>query len=192
MTSKFDEFLIGIMKYKDSMKFSLRSKIFFLREIGYLIKGGVSMLEAVSLIKDNSDNLVLKSICTQIYTSLKSGENLNRSLSRLPKYFNAGDVNIIKSGEASGELVEVLSYLANEYTFLYETRNKYIGAMLYPIVLFFVSILSLFVLVRFVLPSIITIVNEFNAASLPLSTKIVIGMVDFVQYSGGTILIILF
>lgn len=192
MPSKFDEFLIWILKYKDSMKFSLRSKIFFLREIWYLIKWWVSMLEAVSLIKDNSDNEVLKSICSQIYISLKSWENLNRSLSRLPKYFNDWDVNIIKSWEASWELVEVLEYLANEYTFLYETRNKYMGAMLYPIVVFLVSIVSLFVLVRFVLPSIISIVNEFNAASMPLSTKIVVWMVDFVQYSWWTIIVVLF
>jgi type II secretory pathway component PulF len=75
-------------------------------------------------------------------------------MTQLPSYFNDGDVNIVKSGEESGEMTKVLKYLAEEYEFLNKIRSKYIGAMIYPTLLFSVAILAVFLLFTQILPGI--------------------------------------
>jgi type II secretory pathway component PulF len=94
-----------------------------------------------------------------MYDALNEGETLSHSMSQLPNYFNDGDVNIVKSGEESGEMTKVLKYLAEEYEFLNKIRSKYIGAMIYPTLLFSVAILAVFLLFTQILPGIFDMIE---------------------------------
>jgi type II secretory pathway component PulF len=70
----------------------------------------------------------------------------------LPEYFDEGDGAIIKTGEATGNLPVVLQSLADEYAYLGEIKQKYIGAMIYPCSLIVISIAAVIYLFAFVLP----------------------------------------
>jgi type II secretory pathway component PulF len=79
----------------------------------------------------------------------------------LTKYFSEGDVNIIKSGESSGEMITILKSLAREYEFLSAMTSSFVGAMIYPGILFTLSVGGMFFLFTKILPGIFQIVKDF-------------------------------
>lgn len=187
-----DQLLLTLMKLKDTWTFSVKDKIFFFRELSYLLEWGVSLLESTNLIKSNTENYMIKSICEQMYNSLVKWETLHRSMSRMPKFFNEWDVNIIKSWETSWELQNVLTYLANEYENLYDIKNRYIGALIYPSIILLVSVWAVYIILKFVLPGIFSIIDQFNNVQLPFATRVLISAADFISAYGTNFLIILF
>lgn len=189
----FNDFFLRLYKslhYKK--KFSIKDKIFFFKELAHLLQWWVSIIQALTLIKKSTKNYCVKEICDNIYWSLKKWENVSRSISRLPKYFNEADVHILKSWENSGEFVNVLKYLSEEYQYLYTLRNKIIWAFFYPAFLFLASIVAIIVLFKFVLPGVISIVYQFQNADFSFFTQLLISLIDFFELYFAHILIILF
>lgn len=99
-----DKPLVDILTSYDRSNFGSKDKIFFLKELGYLLKGGVGVIDAIQTIHDNTDNYALQEITSNIYGMLKAGKPLSYTLSRESSYFDEGDVTIIKSGEKTGNL----------------------------------------------------------------------------------------
>lgn len=175
----FDSLANSLVKSTDRSSFWPKDKIFLFRELSYLVEWWLSLPVAVDTIKQNSHNMAVVNICNQIYSWLKKWEPLYRSMTKLNKYFNDWDINIIKSWESSWELQNVLQYLASEYEFIFDIRNKYIGAMVYPILVFMLSIWAVVIILKYVLPWIITMVDQFQWATIPTTTKIIIWLSEF-------------
>ncbi|HCB51097.1 TPA: hypothetical protein DEP21_00680 [Patescibacteria group bacterium] len=98
----------------------------FFKELSYLLKGGVSVVDALNLLIESTDNFALRDIAKTILTYVKKGKPLSYALNRLSDYFDEGDYSIIKTGEVSGNLPKVLASLAAEYTYVDDIKNKYI------------------------------------------------------------------
>lgn len=146
-----------------------------------MIRGGVSMIDALRVIGTGTKNFAVKEITTSIAQSLLQGQSFSGAMQKLPDFFNSGDVAIIKVGERSGELPLVLKSLSQEYGYLMSVQNKYMGAMIYPIVLIviaFGAVLSLFLLV---LPSIFQIADGFPNIVLPWTTRVLRNFSVFLQ-----------
>jgi len=188
---QFDKLVIKLLENLNKGTFWLKDKIFFLKELAYLLKWWVSIVEAIQIIKDSTDNPKIKELCEQIYEYLKKWERFSRIIIRLRKYFNEGDAAVIRAWEDSGELVRVLEYLANQYEFLNETRKKYFWAILYPILLFVISILAIIIILTYVIPNLLSIVADFNA-DLPLATKLLLMVSSFLENNLVNIIIFLF
>lgn len=122
---------------------------------------------------------------------LKEGRQLSYAISRLPDYFDASDVNIIRSGEASGNLVKVLASLSREYHFLRTIQAKYISAMTYPVLLLIISIIAVFVLFINILPGIFSIAQQFPGMEMPAITRAMIALSDFMKNNIAMILIVI-
>ncbi len=189
--SEFDKFILKLVEQLDTSKFSLKDKIFFLKELAYLLKWWVSIVEAVNIIKDSTDNKAVKSVCQQLYDHLKRWETLSRALVRLNQYFNETDVAVIRAWEQSWELVNVLQYLSSQYEFLNETRKKYFGAMLYPVLLFFLAIIAIVIILIYVIPNLLWLVQDFWA-ELPLSTRLLLAVSVFLKENIFNIFIAIF
>lgn len=187
----FDNIIKKFIENKWKNRFNIKDKIFFFRELAYLINWWIVITDSILMIKENSENIAIKNLCWEIYSSLKKWEQFSRTISRLPKYFNDGDANIIRSWEGSGELVRVLKYLANEYDFLYDIKNKYIWAMIYPALIFFVSLIAVYIIFTVVLPWILVIVHDFDDLELPFATKALINITDFFVQNNISIIIVL-
>ena len=158
----FDSAIAAVLHVIDRDGFSGKQKILFFRELAYLLKGGISVMAAVELIIQSSDNMAVKTLASSLYTFLNEGKSLSYAFNRLPEYFDQGDFSIVKAGEMSGTLPSVLSSLAEEYTYIDEVKNKYIGAMMYPTMLMFVAVISVISLFVFVLPGIFSIADSFQ------------------------------
>lgn len=159
--------------------FSIRQKVFLFRELAYLIEGWVAIADAVIIVKGSTDKWSVKKICDEMFEALNKWETLSYSLSGLPRYFNDGDVNIIKSGEESWEMTHVLKYLAEEYEFMHKIKSKYISSMIYPVLLFLIAILAVYLLFTKILPGIFDMVTWFGDINLPPTTKFLIWVTNF-------------
>lgn len=123
------------MQLFDTQSFSSKDKILFYKQLVYMLKGGVSILQAVDTIKKSTTNYALKKVTTSIIFHLNDGKSFSYALSRLPEYFDESDAAIVKTGENTGKLDVVLQELANEYSYLNTLQNRYKSALTYPIIL---------------------------------------------------------
>jgi type II secretory pathway component PulF len=134
----------------------------FFKELAYLLGGGVSFMQALDLIGDTSTNYAIKEIAKTISQFVHQGKTLSYALNRLPDYFDQGDYSIVKAGEASGNLPQVLQSLAQEYVYTKDIKDKYIGALIYPTMLIVIAIVAVFGLFLLVLPNIFSIASSFT------------------------------
>ena len=167
--NKFSRFISPI-KSKDLVIFS--------RQFSVMISANVPVVETLMVLIDQTNNLTLKSLISDVAYDVNAGSFLSDAFAKYPKVFSEFFINIVRSGETSGKLDEVLDYLADEMEKNYDMVSKIRGAMIYPVfitvALFGVGI----VLMVYVVPNLTAILTETGAA-LPLSTRIVIGASDF-------------
>lgn len=174
-----DKYIERYLSEKELGYFSLKEKIFLYRELSYLIEWWVAIADSVLIIKSGTDKWSIRKICDEMYNALNEWETLSFSLAQLPRYFNDWDVNIIRSGEESWELTKVLKYLAEEYEFLAKIKSKYIGAMIYPVMLFVVAIGAVILLFTKILPGIFDMVSTFGDIKIPAITRFLMAVSTF-------------
>jgi len=191
MNQMMDQIIEAYLKNKDQWSFGTKDKIFFYREMSYLIEWWVSILESVNTIAGTTDNYAIKQICQVIAWELNTGQSFSKALGKLTKYFSKGDVNIIKSGESSGEMITILKSLAREYEFLSAMTSSFVGAMIYPGILFTLSVGGMFFLFTKILPGIFLIVKDFWGIELPATTKYMIAFTDFMVEDWSTVLFVI-
>lgn len=177
----FDTMIIRFLQSFDKRNFSQKDKILLFKELSYLLKWGVSLNEATIILQQSTDNFALKDMVKTIQSYIKRGMQLSFALWRLPDYFNEGDVAVIKTGEASGKLPNVLASLASEYEYTNDIKNKYVGAMIYPVILLLVAIIAVISLFSLVLPSIFSIADSFQNLELPRATQMLRNISIFLE-----------
>jgi type II secretory pathway component PulF len=92
-----DESIESFLQSHDKSNFSGKEKILFYKELVYMMKGGVSLIEAMQIIFSSSANFAIKTVAKEISSYLRKGQSLSYAISRLPDYFDEGDAAIIKT-----------------------------------------------------------------------------------------------
>ena len=149
-----DKIIESFLNSSDKTSFTGKDKILFYKELVYMMKWWVSLMETMQTIQKTSDNAAIKRVAKEISWYLNEGKELSYAINRLPEYFDEWDSAIIKTWEVSWNLPDVLQSLAEEYAYLSEIKQKYIGAMIYPSALIIISIAAVIYLFWFVLPGI--------------------------------------
>lgn len=177
----FDTMIIRFLQAFDKKNFSQKEKILLFKELSYLLKWGISLNESTIILQQSTDNFALKDMVKTIQSYIKKGMPLSFALWRLPDFFNEGDIAVIKTGEASGKLTTVLASLATEYEYTTDIKNKYVGAMIYPVILLLVAIVAVISLFSLVLPSIFSIADSFQNLELPWATQMLRNISSFLE-----------
>ncbi len=165
-------FVIDRVKPKDMVIFS--------RQFSVLISANVAIVQSLRVLVEQTENLKLKMVLSEVVDEIDGGSTLSGALAKRPKIFDNFFVNIVKSGESSGKLDEVLDYLADEIEKEYDMVGKIKGAMIYPaFVLTGLGIVGTVMMV-FVVPKLTVVLTE-SGMELPITTKILIGTSDFMQ-----------
>ena len=176
-------FVDNIIEYfldsTDKTRFWWKDKILFYKELVYMMKGWVSLMETMKTIQKTSDNAAVKRVAKEISEYLDNGKELSYAISRLPEYFDEWDAAIIKTWEVSWNLPDVLQSLAEEYAYLSDIRQKYIWAMTYPAVLIVISLAAVIYLFGFVLPGIFYTLSS-SVVEMPTITAILKKFSDFI------------
>lgn len=99
--------------------------LLFTKHLGIMLKSGVSISEAIEIIKDQTNNNSFKTILIDIEKEIKNGHSLFRALSKHPKVFNSFYLHLVKVGEESGNLEKNLIYLADSLKKIMIFKKKY-------------------------------------------------------------------
>ena len=181
-----------LVNFQVSSSFSLKDKIFFFRELSYLLEWWISIPVALTTIQENTENDKLQYICEEISKFVRQWEPISKSLTRISEFFNEWDINIIRSWEWTWQLPKVLLYLAEEYERLYDIKLKFVWAMLYPMILIVIVILAIYIIFAAILPWFINILSWFPASDIPYSTQLLINFDLWLQNNFATLLFWLF
>ncbi len=172
-----------LINFLSKNKLSIKEQTFFIKNLSFLIKSGVSVVESINLIKNQTKSKKEKMIFSNITTNLKNGKSLSKSLECCNGGFNNFTLNIIKAGELSGNLVNDMSHLANELKKEILFRRKIISALLYPIVITIATLGVSGFLIIYIFPKILPIFQSLGS-QLPLSTKIIISVSNLIRSCG--------
>jgi general secretion pathway protein F len=150
------------------------------RQLATLLGAGLTLVEALSALISQATNPLLKKSMAQIKESVNQGNSLASSLSQHPKVFSQIYINMVRAGEASGSLDLVLERLAEYSEHQEALRGRIRAALAYPIVMFVIGTVILFLLIAFIVPNITRVFSEMGQA-LPLPTIVLIGASNFLK-----------
>ncbi|MAF25329.1 hypothetical protein CL634_07105 [bacterium] len=152
--------------------------VIFARQLSVLVSASIPLVQALKIMVKQTSNERLKSIVSEIADDVEGGAKLSDSFARHKETFDDFFVNIIRSGEASGKLDEVLKYLADQQEKDYDLTSKIKGAMIYPAFVVGGMIVVGSMMMIFVVPNLTSILTESDVA-LPFATRMLIGASDF-------------
>ena len=150
----------------------------FCREIGTMMNSGLPLIRTVSILASREDNKKLKAIYNDIYVKLQQGQTLSDALKEQGKAFPDILIQMVRSGEASGNMQDTTMVLNNQFTNDNKIKNKVKSAMTYPVILGIVTIVVLLIVYTAVLPSFFSM---FEGMELPLITEINIIISKFIM-----------
>lgn len=159
---------------------SLAEKIGFVENLGIMMKAGISVSRSMQILVKQTQNKKFKGILADIAQQVESGKSLGEAVEKYPNVFSNIFVSMIKVGELSGNLETSLQYLTTQLQRDADLRSKTRGAMIYPAVIVGALIIVGVAMSIFVLPKLTSVFKEFNG-TLPITTRIVIGISDFMS-----------
>ncbi len=165
---------------KSKLKLSFGQLVDFTRQLGIMINAGLSIVDALSIIIRQNRDPRYHGIAVRIQDRIKSGGSFSDGLKEFPDSFQNFYIALIRAGESSGKLDDVLMRLAENLEKSREFRGKVVNALIYPIIVVLGMMVVAFVLMTFVLPQLLDLYNNFNI-DLPLSTQIIIAISHFSQ-----------
>lgn len=123
------------------------------RELATLLHAGLPLDQALRTLEDVSTNPTVKSLVNNIYSRVQGGASLSDAMEAQGKCFNRLYLNMIRAGEAGGALEVVLQRLSEYLERSAEMRSTVVSALIYPIILFVIAIISVIALMVFVVHS---------------------------------------
>jgi type II secretory pathway component PulF len=170
---------------------SAKDLVLFSRQLSTLIDASVPIVQALKILQYQVSSPALQKIVADITQKIEAGESLSTALSYYPNVFSSLYINLVRSAELSGTIKEALNYLANQVEKDYDLRSKIIGAMAYPLFVIVTLVVVGFLMFLFVLPELLSVVREANV-DLPLATRLLIAITDFLQNFWWLLILLLF
>jgi general secretion pathway protein F len=157
--------------------------LFFTQELTTLLNSGIPLDKALSIAAEITERPQFKEIVLDILRMLKGGKAFADCLVAHPQYFSELYINMVRAGEASGALGPVFERLAEFERTREELRSYIIGSMVYPALLTFVGLSSMFILMYFVVPRFAQIFVESHM-KMPLPTMLMVEASNIVRSYG--------
>ncbi|PIY97013.1 MAG: hypothetical protein COY66_01610 [Candidatus Kerfeldbacteria bacterium CG_4_10_14_0_8_um_filter_42_10] len=164
--------------------------VVFARQLSVMISATVPIVKALRILTKQAENVTFKIILSEVADEVDGGAKLSDALARYPQVFDDFFTHMIKTGETTGKLDETLNYLADQKEKDYDLTSKIKGAMIYPIFILCGLFAVGAVMMIFVIPKLTGVLEEAGA-ELPFSTKMLIGVSNFLQNFWWMIIIII-
>jgi type IV pilus assembly protein PilC len=152
----------------------------FTRQFATMINAGLPMVQCLDILSQQTEKEFLKQSIAKIMSDVEGGSTLGEAMGRHPKIFSNLYVNMVEAGEAGGILDVILVRLATFLEKLDALQRKVKSALTYPAVVAFVATGATAFMLIFIIPTFARMFTDFGG-ELPLPTKIVIGLSDFLR-----------
>jgi len=159
-------------------RINLSDKVLFTQQMSDLIEAAVPLLKSLHIVISQTQHPYSKELLTDIYERVKDGESFSGALARYPQIFSSLYVNIVRTGELSGQLEIVLKRLAQYLQQQEENSKKLKNSLAYPTLVAIVGFITIFVLLTFVFPK-VAVMFEDLGQNLPLVTRVVVSVSSF-------------
>lgn len=161
-------------------RIATKEKVIFSRQLSTLINAGLPLVQSLRSVLNQTKNRSLQGVLSEVITDVEAGKTFSSALEKHPKVFNRVFTSLIAAGEASGTLDAALERLANQQEKDAELISKVRGAMIYPlIVLLVMGGVVGFMLVS-VLPQVQELYNGIPGTTLPLITRMLLSISNFI------------
>lgn len=169
---------------------SNKEMVIFSRQIATLFEAQVSALRIFRLLAAESENDQLRDVLNSVADDLQGGSSISRALSAHPDVFSPFYINMVRAGEEAGSLEKSFNYLADYLDRTYQVVSKARNALIYPAFVVGVFILVMGLMLTLVIPRISQILTD-SGQELPIYTKIILGLSNFLTHYIGVIFILL-
>ncbi len=151
----------------------------FFRQFSVMIDAGLPLVQCLEILAANQENQYFQKCLTGVRQTVEGGSTLSNAMRQYPKLFDDLTTNMIEAGEAGGILDTILQRLATYVEKSVKLKSAIKSALIYPVSVISMAVLVVGALLKFVVP---IFANMFSSmqVDLPLPTKIVIGLSNFV------------
>jgi type IV pilus assembly protein PilC len=172
----------SIMEYLNDVfaglqKIKVKEKIIFYRLMSTMLNAGMSIVKSVWVLERQEKNPVFKKILSEMIVWLKEGKNLSESMEMHPGSFDDSEMWVVRAGEKTGKLNEVMTSLADQVEKVASVTGKLKSALIYPAMIMVVVAGVILVMMTVVVPKLLEIFDDKSA--LPASTQVLIFLSDF-------------
>lgn len=150
----------------------------FTRQLATMIVAGLPLPEALTILRSQATNKLFAAILQDVERQIVGGGTLGDALSKYPAYFSNTYVALVRAGESSGTLDQVLTRLADILESQREFRSKVQGAMIYPVIILVGMGAVVFIMMTVVVPKLTDLYKDFNI-QLPASTQLLMSISGF-------------
>jgi len=161
-------------------KVNLPELVVFTTQFASLLRSGIILTEALTTLAQQTDNPYFKEVIRNIRINIDAGESLSEALSKYPKVFPPIYINLVRTGEITGNLDIMLERLAKYFDEQHELREKIKSSLAYPTIVIISAIAVVIFLLTFVVPVFQRIYGRTNVP-LPLPTRILISISNFMK-----------
>ncbi|PTA66526.1 type II secretion system F family protein [Deinococcus arcticus] len=175
--------------FLDNRPPSLKQVAIFSKQLATLINAGVPLVQSLAILQKQIEHKGFQGVVKEMRTDVESGTPLSETLVKHPKIFNRLYVNLVRAGETSGTLDAVLERIAGFQEKELALRGKIKSALTYPVVVLVFAILITYFLLTTIVPQFAGILAQLNAP-LPLITRVLMAVSDFLKNSGLLIVVI--
>jgi general secretion pathway protein F len=149
------------------------------RQLATLLGSGIPMIGAITAIIDQVEYRDLKAALMDVREKVSQGGSLSDAMAGHPIYFSELYVNMVRAGEAGGNLDKVLFRVADYMHAQNRTRAKVLAALTYPLIMLLIGTGVVVILLTYVVPKIMEVIQKQGKAALPLPTEILLALSGF-------------
>jgi len=137
--------------------------VFFTRQVASMLASGINLLQTLSILEDQTQNLAMKDMLHSIIADVQEGKPFSYAINKYPTVFSPVYISLIKSGEFSGLLDKIFDRLAVTLEKDQKLRSTIVSALIYPIIIMILMVVVITVIMIFVIPQLETIYSSLNS-----------------------------
>ncbi len=186
--TRFNDFLI------DHSGISLKEKSYFFHMLAVMVDAGIPVVQAVKSLADKTANNHFARVLATLAYACEHGASLYQAMMRFENVFEEAEVGIVRSGEATGRLAQMLFRLSEQLEKRYEIKMKFIGAAIYPVIVVLALIAVTALMLIWVFPTLLNVLSQGGVSeeSLPWATRFLIGLNSVLTNYWWLILLVIF
>lgn len=166
---------LDLLHLSTSKRVSLKELMIFTKQLAGMLEAGLSVVDSLETLADSEKNKHFSEIINSLYKDIEGGLSLSKAMENHPEIFSDIYLSLIRVGEISGNLNEMLKKLSVQLEKDYHLRSQIKGAMIYPVFILITLVAVSVLAVTFVLPKLVPILVAAEI-ELPTLTKILIGI----------------
>ncbi|UXH79312.1 type II secretion system inner membrane protein GspF [Roseateles amylovorans] len=159
------------------------------RQLAGLVAAGLPLERSLSALADEAEDPRQRDLMSQLKSEVNAGSPFARALATAPREFDEVYRAVVAAGEQSGALGPVLEKLADDLEEQQRLRSELFGALAYPVIVCFISILAVSFLLTYVVPQVAAVFTQ-TRQTLPLLTRVMMGTSDLLRQWGLLLLVL--